>query len=151
MADQYSSHSVMPRGLEIPGAVRSWVRTLTADERLRYDHVPETDRDRAILIRIPPVIGPYRGLTIGRFVMLAERVTPEKPSSLLAHELVHVQQFRQQGLPRFTWQYNRAFTAGLVRLRSWNGAYRAIPAEVEARRLTGAWARQLHRRLENDA
>lgn len=125
------------------------IRKLTTDERAQYDHVPEQDLRQTILVRIPPMIGPYRGLTIGRLVLLAEAVPANKPSALLAHELVHVRQFREQGLPRFTWRYNSAFVAGLVRLRSWNKAYLAIPAEVEARQLTGKWARRARLRMEH--
>jgi hypothetical protein len=43
---------------------------------------------------------------------------------LLFHELVHVEQYRQVGIPRFSEQYVRGFLSG--------GSYDGIPLEVNA-------------------
>jgi len=43
---------------------------------------------------------------------------------LLFHELVHVEQHRQLGIPRFADLYVRGFLSG--------GSYEAIPLEVNA-------------------
>ena len=67
---------------------------------------------------------------------------PSPPSALLAHELVHVRQFHDKGLLRFTLDYNKSFVTGLVTERRWSKAYRAIPAEVEARSETTRWLRE---------
>jgi len=48
---------------------------------------------------------------------------------LLFHELVHVQQYRQLGIPRFSELYVRGFLNG--------GSYEAIPLEVNAYTLEG--------------
>jgi hypothetical protein len=119
-------------------------RRLTPDELALYASVidPELSR-RVTLVQLPVIPGPYSGLTVVRLVVVDRVVAPAEPSSLLAHELVHVRQFHQRGLLRFTWDYNRAFLTGLVRLRSWPEAYRAIPAEVEARREASRWAGEL--------
>lgn len=53
---------------------------------------------------------------------------------LLFHELVHVEQYRQLGIPRFAELYVRGFLNG--------GSYEAIPLEVNAYALGG--------RYEND-
>jgi len=45
-------------------------------------------------------------------------------SGLLFHELVHVEQYRQLGVPRFSELYVRGFLSG--------GSYEAIPLEVNA-------------------
>ncbi len=45
-------------------------------------------------------------------------------SGLLFHELVHVEQYRQLGIPRFSDLYVRGFLNG--------GSYSAIPLEVNA-------------------
>jgi hypothetical protein len=45
---------------------------------------------------------------------------------LLFHELVHVEQYRQLGIPRFSDLYVRGFLNG--------GSYEAIPLEVNAGR-----------------
>jgi len=49
--------------------------------------------------------------------------------SLLFHELVHVEQYRQLGIPRFSEFYVRGFLNG--------GSYEAIPLEVNAYTLEG--------------
>jgi hypothetical protein len=48
---------------------------------------------------------------------------------LLFHELVHVEQYRQLGIPRFSELYVRGFLSG--------GSYEAIPLEVNAYTLEG--------------
>jgi hypothetical protein len=50
-------------------------------------------------------------------------------NGLLFHELVHVEQYRQLGIPRFSDLYVRAFLDG--------GSYEAIPLEVNAYTLGG--------------
>jgi hypothetical protein len=50
-------------------------------------------------------------------------------SALLFHELVHVEQYRQLGVPRFSELYVRGFLNG--------GSYEAIPPEVNAYTLGG--------------
>ena len=50
-------------------------------------------------------------------------------SGLLFHELVHVEQYRQLGIPRFSELYVRGFLNG--------GSYEAIPLEVNAYTLGG--------------
>lgn len=129
-------------------AIVPFVRKLSATEVDRYDVISRDLARRVWLIRVPILPGGYAGMTIGRVVFLARRTAPETPSTLLAHELVHVRQFSELGILRFAWRYNLAFAQGLWRLRSWNGAYRAIPAEVEARQQAGAWAIRAFRDTE---
>jgi hypothetical protein len=50
---------------------------------------------------------------------------------LLFHELVHVEQYRQLGIPRFAELYVRGFVKG--------GSYEAIPLEVNAYALGGRY------------
>jgi hypothetical protein len=50
-------------------------------------------------------------------------------NGLLFHELVHVEQYRQLGIPRFSDLYVRGFLNG--------GSYDAIPLEVNAYTLGG--------------
>jgi hypothetical protein len=50
-------------------------------------------------------------------------------NGLLFHELVHVEQYRQLGIPRFSDLYVRGFLNG--------GSYEAIPLEVNAYTLEG--------------
>jgi hypothetical protein len=53
----------------------------------------------------------------------------EFSNGLLFHELVHVEQYRQLGIPRFSEFYVRGFLNG--------GSYEAIPLEVNAYTLGG--------------
>jgi hypothetical protein len=53
----------------------------------------------------------------------------EFSNGLLFHELVHVEQYRQLGIPRFSELYVRGFLNG--------GSYEAIPLEVNAYTLEG--------------
>jgi len=48
---------------------------------------------------------------------------------LLFHEFVHVEQYRQLGIPRFSELYVRGFLSG--------GSYEAIPLEINAYTLEG--------------
>jgi hypothetical protein len=50
-------------------------------------------------------------------------------NGLLFHELVHVEQYRQLGIPRFSERYVHGFLTG--------GSYEAIPLEVNAYTLGG--------------
>jgi len=50
-------------------------------------------------------------------------------NGLLFHELAHVEQYRQLGIPRFSELYVRGFLSG--------GSYEAIPLEVNAYTLEG--------------
>jgi hypothetical protein len=111
------------------------MRALTPEERTGNAHVPEVDRERArvlVVRRLTPGAG---GLTIGRFVLI--RRGREHDDRLLAHELVHVRQWREQGRLRFVGRYLAAYLRGRRRGLDHRAAYLAIPFEAEARALAG--------------
>ncbi|MGB6474241.1 MAG: hypothetical protein WBF04_09185 [Candidatus Sulfotelmatobacter sp.] len=58
-------------------------------------------------------------------------------AGLLFHELVHVEQYRQLGIPRFSELYVRGFLNG--------GSYEAIPLEVNAYTLEDRFRRDPRR------
>jgi hypothetical protein len=64
-------------------------------------------------------------------ITFCDVVVSHEPFSnrLLFHELVHVEQYRQLGIPRFSELYVRGFLTG--------GSYEAIPLEVNAYTLEG--------------
>jgi len=64
-------------------------------------------------------------------ITFCDVVVSHEPFSngLLFHELVHVEQYRQLGIPRFSELYVRGFLNG--------GSYEAIPLEVNAYTLEG--------------
>jgi hypothetical protein len=110
---------------------------LVAGELRVYDLVPLADRARAVVTVVPWL--PAHGMTVGRFVFL-KRSHADRPG-LLAHELVHVRQYRELGYLRFSVLYLVAYVRNLVRFRfRHDAAYRAIPFEAEAYRMAGAWA-----------
>jgi len=79
---------------------------------------------------LPPGV---RAMTLGRLVLVRTGQLGDR--ALLAHELVHVRQWREQGPVRFLLSYLREYLRGRrAGLGHWQ-AYLAISAEVEARRL----------------
>jgi hypothetical protein len=60
-------------------------------------------------------------------------------NGLLFHELVHVEQYRQLGIPRFSELYVRGFLNG--------GSYEAIPLEINAYTLEGRFEANRHQRF----
>jgi hypothetical protein len=63
---------------------------------------------------------------VWRPITFSDVVVSHEPfrNGLLFHELVHVEQYRQFGIPRFSELYVRGFLNG--------GSYEAIPLEVNA-------------------
>lgn len=81
---------------------------------------------------VPPAADAW---TLGRLVLVRIRAwDPARVSSqlLLAHELVHVAQWREDGPVLFLARYLAAYAKGRMRGLSHDTAYRAIPAEIEA-------------------
>jgi hypothetical protein len=76
---------------------------------------------------VPPGAG---GWTLGTLVIVRARHATS--SHLLAHELEHVRQYREQGFARFLARYVTDYLR--LRLRGWGhrSAYRRLPAEVSA-------------------
>ena len=78
-------------------------------------------------------------VTLGPAVLFSSRgrIEIERRSDtgliLLAHELVHVRQFRERGFVRFLLEYGREYLSGRLRGASHWQAYRQISFEVEAR------------------
>jgi hypothetical protein len=114
-------------------------RSLTPDEVEAFDHVPREIALRARLHRVRRLAPGAHGMTLGRQVMLLWG--HEGNRKLIAHELVHVAQFAEQGHVRFVARYLADYARNLVRLRDHRQAYLAITAEVDAREGAGAWVR----------
>lgn len=110
------------------------MRRIDVDVEQRHWHVPLIDVRRARLVVVPWLMGQVIGITVGRWMFV--RRGCEHDAQLIAHELVHVRQWRELGAPRFLWRYLYPYLRDRARGRSHGDAYRAIPAEVEARRLT---------------
>jgi hypothetical protein len=110
-------------------------RRLDARERERFTHVPRRDVERARLVTVPLLTPGVAGMTLDRWILL--RRGHEDDSDLVAHELVHVRQWRELGVVRFLARYLGAYARGRWRRLGHKAAYEAIPFEVEARSITG--------------
>jgi hypothetical protein len=112
------------------------VHRLSPEAVRRFGHVPERDRARARVIVVPRLTPGVAGMTIGRYILVCHG--HDTDAGLLAHELVHVQQWRELGaatfLVRYLGEYLRNRAAGM---RHWS-AYAAISFEAEARARSGA-------------
>lgn len=111
------------------------VRALAPEEHARYPHVPAEDRDRARLVVVPVLTPGIAGMTLGRWILL--RRGHEHDTGLVAHELVHVRQWRELGAVGFLWRYLGAYFRGRRRGLRHADAYAAIPFEREARAASG--------------
>lgn len=111
-------------------------RALTADAQVRYAHVDaiDTARVRVVVVRwLQPGIA---AMTLGRFVLV--RRGNEHRVGLIAHELVHVEQWRELGILKFLRRYLVDYLHGRrAGLDHW-AAYRAISFEEEARIRSGS-------------
>lgn len=114
-------------------------RKLTDQEIESYDVLPVELAKKVRVVRLPPVGGPFHGITLGRYVFLGKSTCQQGSSSLLAHELVHVRQWHELGVAGYLLHYVPDFVSGLRKHKSWMPAYRDIKAEVEARDDARRW------------
>jgi hypothetical protein len=116
------------------------MRRLSEIEVAAYDLVPPEIARRARVQRVPLLPRGAGGMTIGRFVFLLDDRVRDGTSKLLAHELVHVEQYRRQGYLlfsiRYLWHYGRGMIRHRLRHRV---AYRNIPVEVAAYAAADRW------------
>ena len=77
-----------------------------------------------------PVPRGAAAITLGRVVSVRRRAADD--ARLLAHELVHVRQWRELGVVGFLVRYLGAYLRWRVRGYGHWAAYRRIPLEVEA-------------------
>jgi hypothetical protein len=87
-------------------------------------------RDGAVLVISRHAAPGAAATTLGRFVFIRERALGSE--RLLRHELVHVRQWRDLGVPGFARRYLAAYLRWRLRGYSHWPAYRRIPLEVEA-------------------
>ncbi|MBA2751726.1 MAG: DUF4157 domain-containing protein [Actinobacteria bacterium] len=112
-------------------------RRLTPEELARFDHVPEALTRDVRLVEVPVLAPGADAMTLGHTVLM--RRGHAASQRLLAHELVHVQQWSQLGVVGFLRRYLVAYAKNLIRLRNHHAAYLAIPLEEEARDRAQRW------------
>jgi Domain of unknown function (DUF4157) len=109
-------------------------RRLTPAERVSFVHVPPLDRARARVVVVGWLTPGTAGMTLGRWVLL--RRGHEHDRALLAHEMVHVRQWRERGAIGFLVAYLGEYMRGRRDGLGHGDAYRAISFEAEARTLS---------------
>jgi hypothetical protein len=77
-----------------------------------------------------PVPPGSEAITLGSLVIVRERSAGS--SRLIQHERVHVRQYREKGVIGFAGRYLSSYFLWRLRGYPHKGAYRRIPAEVEA-------------------
>ena len=97
--------------------------------------MPPADVARARIVDVSWLTPGVAAMTLGRLILL--RRDHAGDGALLAHELVHVRQWRELGATRFLWRYLGAYGRGRAAGLGHQQAYEAIPLEVEARELAG--------------
>ena len=97
--------------------------------------VPPADVARARIVDVPWLTPGVAAMTLGRVILVRQGHASD--TALLAHELVHVRQWRELGALRFLWRYLAAYFRGRAAGLGHQRAYEAIPLEVEARTLAG--------------
>ena len=119
------------------------MRRLTPQEIAAYDLVPPETARRARVQRVPIRAPGMHGMTVGRLVLVLRDDDRSGKRTLLAHELVHVEQYARLGVIRFLRRYVSEYARNLRRLRSHRKAYLAISFEAEARAAAEGWRRQI--------
>ena len=100
-----------------------------------FPQVPPADVARARIVDVPWLTPGVAAMTLGRVILL--RRDHGRDEALVAHELVHVRQWRELGAARFLWRYLGSYARGRAAGLGHQQAYEAIPLEVEARELAG--------------
>ena len=119
------------------------MRRLTPQEVAGYDLVPAEIARRARVQRVPLLTPGIQGMTLGRLILVLRDNERSGRRVLLAHELMHVQQYAKLGVARFLWRYLREYARHLWRLRSHRKAYQAISFEAEARVAAARWLSEI--------
>lgn len=115
------------------------MRRLTGREIARYDLVsPEISR-RARVQKVPFLAPGTHGMTVGRLILVLRDDDRSGQRVLLAHELVHVEQYAELGVVRFLRRYIGEYVRNLRQLCNHRRAYLAISFEAEARAAAERW------------
>jgi hypothetical protein len=128
----------VPPSVEPPAMAVGARRALSAAEVAHFDLVAPSTARRARLAVVPLLPPGSSGMTLGRWVLL--RPGHERRHALIAHELVHVEQWRDDGPLRFLRDYLSAYVRARRRGDAHRAAYLAIPAEEQARDRTERWS-----------
>ncbi len=115
-------------------------RQLEGPELNAYDHISQMLTNRVRLVKVPWLPNGADGLTIANVVLVKKFVDPEDFRELIAHELVHVRQWKEYGIVGFLSRYVIGYLKGLKKHRNHYQAYLDIPFEIEARAEAKNWS-----------
>ena len=118
------------------------MRRLEGPELVAYDVLPRALAKRVRVVEVPVLPNGADGMTVGTVVFVRDDRSTDGDRALLAHELVHVRQFAEQGAFRFLGGYARDYLRGRRQGLTHRNAYLAIDAEREARRVEADWRRR---------
>jgi Domain of unknown function (DUF4157) len=111
-------------------------RRLSPEAEAAFRHVPAIDRQRARVLVVRWLTPGVSAMTIGRWIFV--RSGHELDAGLIAHELVHVEQWRVHHAVPFLVRYLGEYLRGRAHgLRHW-AAYAAISFEADARARAGS-------------
>lgn len=110
---------------------------LTQEQLDSFDHVPRPLLGRVRLVTVPFLSRGSDAMTLRSLILV--RRGHEDSQRLLAHELVHVEQWDRLGVVRFLVRYLGSYFKNLARVRRHRPAYLAIPMEAEARERARQW------------
>lgn len=120
-------------------------RPLNADEQLVYDHVEREVVARSRIILVSWLPAKSSGMCLNRLILIKRG--RETDPMLIAHELVHSQQWVDFGLVGFLRRYLWDYAKGFLSERNHRDAYRGLRFEKAARAKAAEW-RQEHPRYE---
>ncbi|MFT7649291.1 MAG: hypothetical protein ACI8Y4_004052 [Candidatus Poriferisodalaceae bacterium] len=88
------------------------------------------DENEVRLVSVPFTTPGSDALTVGRIIFIHRDRSED--AGLLAHELVHVCQWEEQGI-EFLWDYSTEYVENMTELRDHRAAYKEISFEEVAR------------------
>lgn len=115
------------------------MRRLEGPELVAYDVLPNALAKRVRVIEVPFLPNGAAGMTIGTIVLLRDDRDTSGDRALMAHELVHVRQFAEQGVIPFVTSYVGEYLRGRRSGSNHRQAYLDIEAEQEARAEADRW------------
>lgn len=114
-------------------------RQLEGPELSAYDHISQLLTNKVRIVKVPWLPNGADGLTLANMILVKKFVDPEDFRELIAHELVHVRQWKEYGIVGFLFRYVRDYLKGLRNHRNHYQAYLDIPFEIEARAEATDW------------
>jgi hypothetical protein len=124
--------------------LQTFFREILSDENFR---LPQINFYAGKFTRMFTLILQVHGITLGRHIFIKPNLITKDFENrrklsleLVAHEIVHVLQYKKEGFIKFFYKYLTSYWRNLQTKKNWNAdsrqeAYREIPFEREAREI----------------